>query len=788
MFSNYFKTALRNMARSKGYSALSIAGLATGMTVTLLIGLWIYNEFNYDRFLPNHTQLYKVKLNFNYNGDIKTQSGASLPMADALRNLPEVKHVAETNWPAWHSLVTGDKKLYQGGIMVGKDFLNMFQYPLLEGNSSTVFKDPYSIVLTQTAATALFGNDNPINQVIRIDNTQDVKVTGILKDIPSNSTIQFSYLLPFSYAEQSSKSVRESRTDWSNNSFPQYVELKAGVTYAQVESKIRKIAKDHDPKSNIELILHPLEQWRLYTYFQNGKIAGGFIEYVRMFGIIGILVLLIACINFINLSTARSAKRAREVGVRKAIGSSRINLIYQFLTESVLITLIAALLSLLLVQLTLPYFNTLTGNSLSLPYTQPAFWAIMAGYVLTIGLLAGASPAFYLSSFRPVKVLKGIIQSGKAAVLPRKILVVLQFSCSVALIISTIIIYQQIQHVKGRPTGYSADRLMITNTSPDLSRNYTSLKNDLLKSGLAESVTKASSPVTRFAASFIIRDWPGKSAEESLEMATTSVSEDYFNTIGMKMKEGRDFSGNASDSMGVILNEAAVARLHLKNPINQLIRFDYTEKPMRIIGVVKDAVIGSPFAPIDPALFVYNPGWAGTIMYRLNPGVNTSDAIKQLSAIFNMYNPAYPYDYQFAEEAYDNKFQLEQLIGKLAAIFASLAIFISCLGLFGLAAYVAEQRVKEIGIRKVLGASVSQVWVLLSKDFILLVFISCVIASPVALYYLQNWLQKYDYRISIGPWVFVLATILAIAITILTISFQAIKAALTNPVKSLRTE
>lgn len=788
MFANHFKTALRNIIRSKGYSALSIVGLATGMAVTLLIGLWIYNEYTYDRFLPNYTQLYKVKLNFNYNGDIKTQSGASLPMVEALRSFPEVKYVAETDWPSQHSLVTGDKKIYQQGIVVGKDFLNMFQYPFQAGNPATVFNDPYSIVLTQRTATALFGNDDPLNKTIRIDNQQDVKVTGVLKDIPGNSTIQFSYLLPFSYAEQISKSLVKSRTDWNNYSFPQYVELKSGVTYEQIEPKIKDLLKDHDPQNRIETILHPLEQWRLYTIFQNGKATGGFIEYVRMFSIIGILVLLIACINFINLSTARSAKRAREVGVRKAVGSRRIHLIFQFLTESVLMTLIAASLALLLVQFTLPYFNTLTGNSLSLPYNLPVFWTIMAGYVLITGLLAGTSPAFYLSSFRPVKVLKGVIQAGKAAVLPRKILVVLQFSCSVGLIISTVIIYQQVQHVKDRPTGYNADRLMMTNISPDLRRNYTSLKNDLLQSGVIESVTKASSPVTYFAASFNLYNWPGKNAGEALEMHTTSVSEDYFNTLGMTMKEGRAFSGNAGDSLSLILNEAAVKRLRLKTPLNQLITFKYREQPMRIIGVVKDAVIGSPFTAIDPALFVYNPHWASTIMYRLKPDADAKNAITKLTAIFNKYNPEYPYDYHFIEEAYDNKFKLEQLIGQLAAIFAGLAILISCLGLFGLATFMAEQRIKEIGIRKVLGASVAQVWLLLSKDFILLVFISCVIATPVAFYYLQDWLQQYDYRITIGPWVFIAAALAAIIITIITISFQAIKAALANPVKTLRTE
>jgi len=789
MLKNHLKIAWRNIARSKGYSALNILGLATGMSVALLIGLWVYNEYSYDRFLPDYSQLYKVKLNFNYNGAIKTQSGAALPMADALRrDFPEIKYVAETNWPSKHNLVVGDKKIYRYGMAVGNDFLKMFQYPLLAGNAATVFNDPYSIVLTQSAAKALFGNENPVNKVIRIDNRHDVKVAGLLKDIPANSTLQFNYLMPFSYSEQTEKSTREARTQWANHSFPQYIELQPGISYAQIAPKIKNIAKAHEPGNDITLILHPMQQWRLYTLFKDGKVSGGFIEYVHMFGIIGLLVLLIACINFMNLSTARSEKRAREVGVRKAIGSRRYDLIFQFLTESLLMTLISASFSLLMVRLALPWFNGLTGNAIEIPFGNPTFWAIMIGYVLATGLLAGSRPAFYLSSFNPIKVLKGSIQSGRAAVLPRKVLVVLQFSCSVGLIISTSIIYQQLQYARNRPAGYNADRLIMTDLSPDLRHNYAALKNDLLQSGIVQSVTKASSPVTDFAASFIIQNWPGKMADESLEMVTTSVSEDYFNTLGMTIAQGRDFAGNPGDSLSVILNEAAVNRLRLKDPINQLITFEYKEKPMRIIGVVKDAVIGSPFSAIDPALFVYGPGWSASVMYRLKPGTGTTDAMAKLGQVFNKYNPAYPYDYHFADEVYDNKFKLEQLTGKLAAIFAGLAIFISCLGLFGLAAYVAEQRTREIGIRKVLGASIPQLWLLLSGNFIVLVLIGCLIASPVAFYYLRNWLQKYEYRINIGPGVFILSAAAAMFITLLTISFQAIRAAVANPVKSLRTE
>jgi putative ABC transport system permease protein len=437
------------------------------------------------------------------------------------------------------------------------------------------------------------------------------------------------------------------------------------------------------------------------------------------------------------------------------------------------------------VQLTLPSFNNLTGKKIDIPFSSIGFWLLMAVSIMFTTLAAGSRPAFYLSSFQPINVLKGKLNVGKGASLPRKILVVLQFSCSIALIISTIIIYQQIQYSKNRPTGYDINRLIITYTNSDLSKNYTALKNELLQAGIVSDMTRASGAVTQINWHSDVDQWQGKQAGETIEMGTIKVGDDYFKTLGITIQEGRVFTGPA-DTLNAIFNEAAVKSMRLKAPLGQTIIWG--ERPYKIIGIAKNSLMSSPFAPAEPTMFMYETGSQSSIMYRLSPNIKTADAIAKLTAAFNKYSPAFPYTYRFADEAYAEKFNLEVLVGKLAGIFAALAIFISCLGLFGLAAYIAEQRTKEIGIRKVLGATVSQVWLLLSKDFLLLVLISCVIASPVAFYFLQNWLDKYSYRINIGVGVFVLSACVSLAITVITISFQAIKAALANPVKSLRTE
>jgi hypothetical protein len=692
MFRNYFKTSWRNIVKEKGYSGFNILGLAVGMAVALIIGLWVQYQVSYDRFLPDFGQAYRTMVRSSRNGVAEAGAWATcLPLADAIRrDIPEVKYVAQADFGRLHSLVTGDKKLYSNGLFAGEDFLKIFRFPLLQGNAEEVLKQPASIVLTQSAAIALFGHTVPINKTVRLDNLHDVKVAGVLADLPANSSMTFDYIIPFTFYVQTQDWIRDNLGNWNMDPIQTFVALQPNVRRDQAESALKTIYKkyDHDgyQAEKLEAFIYPLKDWHLYSDFKNGVASGGFIDYVRMFSIIGLLVLVIACINFTNLSIARSERRAREVGVRKAIGSLRRHIVVQFLMESVLITLMAFVLALMLVSVALPAFNTLTASSIVMPWTSVPFWGVMLSYVLLTGLLAGSRPAFYLSSFRPVKVLKGALQGGRAATLPRKVLVVLQFTCSVALIISTVIVYQQIQYAKNRPTGFDANRLIMTDASSDLDHNYAALKNDLLRTGLVSSVTKATTPATELYSAAGVDDWQGKYPNETLGVANVGITDDYFETLGMHLIKGRDFEKEmAEDTSDVILNEAAVQRMRFKDPINQIVFWNGHHK-IRVIGVVKNALMRSPYSAAQPTFFLYNPSWSSSIMYRLAPGVDPGAAMATFAPIFSKYNPAYPFSYHFADERYAAKFSQELLIGKLSGISALLAIFISCLGLFGLAA------------------------------------------------------------------------------------------------------
>jgi putative ABC transport system permease protein len=794
MFKNYFITSWRNLVRDKSYSTFNILGLAVGMGVALLIGLWIQYQLSYDRWVPDSGLAYRVMVHStNVNGESYAGGASSLPLAVVLaKDIPEIRYVAQADFGGSHSLVVGDKKLYSSGQFAGADFLRIFPYPLLQGNPVEVLKEPASIVLTQSTAIALFGNDNPINKIVRMDNQHELKVTGVLADLPANSSFQFKYIIPFSFYVQTQGWIHDNMGNWNLDPIQTLVGLQPGATIAQVAPKLARLQKQYNPEgfraSKLTNFLDPFRNWHLYSKWENGQQAGGFIDYVRMFGLIGAVVLLIAGINFVNLSTARSERRAREVGVRKAIGSLRKDIMLQFLVESFVVTAAAFVVALGLVGLALPSFNTLTESAIRIPWTSGVFWGLMSGYVVVTSILAGSRPALHLSGLRPVKVLKGGVKEGRASAWPRKILVVLQFSCSVALIISTVIVYRQIQYAKNRSRGFEASGLVMTDASSDLDRNYAGLKHDLLATGLVSGVTRSTTPATDLYSWTGVDEWQGQHPGETLGVATVGITDDYFSTLGMQLVAGRDFTrGVTVDTSDVILNEAAVRRLRFTEPLGQVIYWNNRRK-IRVIGVVRDALMQSPFSLAEPTFFVVNNIWSSSVMYRLGSGVDAGTAIGRIAPIFNRYNPAYPFQYHFADERFNAKFSQEVLIGTLAGVFASLAILISCLGLFGLAAFMAEQRTREIGIRKVLGASAGQILVMISREFVVLVLLSCVVASPVAWFFMRGWLQGYYYRVGITADVFLYSAVVALAITILTISFQALRAARRNPVEALRSE
>ena len=793
MFKNYFKIALRNFWKNKGYSSITILGLAAGMAVAMLIGLWIWNELTYDHYHKNHDRLAQVMTTLARNGgELTTNPFVASPLGNELRAKygSDFENVSMASMNQSRELAAGDKKITAQGMWVEANFPSMLTLKMLRGNINGL-QDPSSILLSASVAKSLFGDADPINKVLRIDNQDNYKVAGVYEDLPHNTTLnEAKIFLSWDKYVKMVDWVKESLKHWDNKSFHCYVQLNDNVDFNKETAKIKLTSMAHlnaasDGKE--ELVLQPMNSWRLYSEFKNGKVAGGRIQFVDLFAIIGIFVLLLACINFMNLSTARSEKRSKEVGIRKAVGSLKSQLVSQFLSEAMLIAGIAFLFCLLFAQLLLPLFNTLSDKQMTLPFNNVFFWILCIGFTIITGLLAGSYPAFYLSRFDPIKVLKGTYRVGRFASLPRKVLVVVQFSVSITLVIGTIIVYKQIQFAKNRPVGYNRESLIaVYMTTPDLFGHYNTMRSDLLATNVVENMAESSSPVTSVWSSQIGYSWEGKDPATQPSFGTVGVTQDYGKTINWQIKEGRDFSKDFFDSNSIILNEAAVKLTGMKNIVGKTIRKD--GKNLTVVGVVKDMVMESPYAPVTPTIFLVNPGWVNVIDVRMKAGIPLQDALAKIAKVFEKYNPSAPFDYKFIDEEYAQKFSDEQRIGNLATFFAALAIFISCLGLFGLASFVAEQRTKEIGVRKVLGASVFNLWKLLSKDFVTLVVISLLVATPVAYYFMHNWLQNYQYRTNLSWWVFGATGLGALMITLLTVSFQSIKAAVANPVKCLRTE
>lgn len=793
MIRNYLKVAWRNLVKNKMYSFINIGGLAVGMAVAMMIGLWVNDELSFDTYHQNYERIAQVMQHATFNGKIGTQTSNPAQMAPEIRQKygSSFKHVVQASWEGSYVLSLGSNHVTKSGIYFEEGAPEMLSLKMRYGTYAGL-KDPYSIMLSESVAKSLFGDQNPLDKTLKINRTYDVKVTGVYEDLPYNTSFRnVKVIMPWSLWLIDNPWVKTMEDPWDSNFSQTFVQVADNVSMEAASKRIKNVKANNLSKEELkykwEAFLHPMSKWALESEFKEGINTGGSIRYVWMFGIIGVFVLMLACINFMNLATARSEKRAKEVGIRKAVGSVRSQLINQFFSESYMVVVFAFVVSLVLVTLCLPFFNEVADKKIELPWANPVFWLLSLSFISLTGLLAGSYPALYLSSFQPLKVLKGTFRVGKWAAIPRKVLVMIQFTVSVVLIIGTIIVYQQIQYAKNRPIGYERNGLISMGMDKEIQDHFEAFRGELKSAGAIEELTASNSPLTGVWNTNGGFDWEGKDPNLGVDFPNSRVTKEWGKTVGWKIKQGRDFSREfATDSAAFIINEAAAKFLGFKDPIGKILKWN--GKPYTIIGVVSDIMAESPFYPVRPSLYHTRDKDLYNLTIKLNPTQSSSKSIATLERIWKKYVQNVPFSYEFIDQQYGNKFKAEERIGTLSLYFAVLAILISCLGLFGMASFVAEQRTKEIGIRKVLGASVPNLWRMLSGDFVGLVLLSSLIASPIAYYYLNDWLKGYDYHVEISWWVFAVAAAGALVITLLTVSYQTLRAALVNPVKSLKSE
>ena len=799
MVQNYFRVALRHLLRDKTQSSINVVGLAIGMAVALLIGLWMNDELSFDRNFARFDRIAQVYTNNTIDHERGTGISVPIPLANELRTHygSNFRYVVMSTWNNGHILSVNSKNSDRKVITFSGSYMesqapNLLSLEMLAGTRDGL-KQGNALFLSQRLAAALFGRDNPMGKVVKVDNQTDFTVTGVYSDLPTNSSFNgLGFIGSWQGYVASNPWINQMQDPWSNNGWQIFVEIAPHTTMASVSAAIRdaknKNVKADEKKDHYALFLHPMSQWHLWSEYKDWVNTGGRIQYVWLFGLIGVFVLILACINFMNLSTARSEQRAKEVGIRKVIGSRRLQLIFQFFAESLLLTVLAFGIALLLVNLSLNLFNQIAGKSMGIPWSSPFFWFAGIGFCFLTGLIAGSYPAFYLSSFRPVRVLKGAYRAGRFASLPRQALVVLQFTISVSLIIGTIAVFRQIQFAKERSVGYDKNRLvMVPRVGRDIHKHFDVVKNELKSAGVVTEMAEADAPVTSVWATNSGFDWEGKDPSLAVDIPNTGISPDYGKTVGWKLVAGRDFSNDfPTDSVAFIVNESAVKLLGMKDPIGKTIKWD--GYPFHIIGVVKDIVNESPYAPVRPSFYCTARGYGDIVILRIPAGTNMQTALDKCKAVFTRYSSDEPFSYFFADEDYAKKFGDEQRIEKLAGVFAALAILISCLGLFGMASFTAERRTRELGVRKVLGATVINLWGMLSKEFLKLTGISLLIAVPLSYYFMEKWLEGYAYHCSLSWSVFAYVTIGISITTLLTVSYHSLKAALMNPVKSLRSE
>lgn len=794
MYKSYFKIGWRNLVKNKGYSIINIGGLAAGMTVTLLIGLWISDEVSFNRQHENYDTIAKVYRKETGRGGIHTNSAHVTGLGTLLKTEygSYFKNVAMVRArPEGRVISFDDKKFTQTGYFMQPEGAEMFSLKMKYGTRNGL-KEKKSILLSESLATKLFGDTDPVNRMVRMDAKWDLEITGVFQDLPKNSEFNgATFFAPLDLYLDGWATLNA----WDNYHMIIYVQINPDGDFDKISSIIKDAVLPHvdheTAKLKPELFLHPMSKWHLHSQFENGvSVTSERMKFVRFYGVIGILVLILACINFMNLSTARSEKRAREVGIRKSIGSLRRQLVHQFFSESLLVAFFSFILSLLAVQVSLDWFNRIADKDITMPLTSPVFWMASLSFTIFTGLLAGIYPALYLSSFNPIQVLKGTYKGGATALLPRRVLVIIQFTVSISLVIGTISVYKQIEYAKNRPVGYSrAGLIELQPMSPEYSGKYHVLRNELKKTGVVEEIAESNYSIANTLGWNGGFAWRGQTFDASFN--TIFVTHEYGRTIGWELIEGRDFSRDFNDKSGIVINESALKIMGLQNPVGEQLTWTpgwTAGGTFTILGVVKDMVKGSPFEPTQPSIIFVSENDLAWLYIKIKPSVSAHDALPEIHKAFTSIVPSAPFDYRFADEVYAEKFRSEERVGKLAGIFSLLAVLISCSGLFGLASFVAEQRTKEIGIRKIMGASIANLWRMLTGEFVRLVIISCVIAIPISFYFMDKWLMQYAYRMQVSWIVFASAVIGALIVTLLTVSYQAIRAAMTNPVESLRSE
>lgn len=768
------------------------------MAVAILIGLWIHDELSYNKEFQNYNSISRIMTKWELGKNVS--SSQSMPLGTALRSSfkDDFKYVVLSTETEGHILAYGDKKLKQGGKFMQPEASEMLSLKMLKGSRAGL-NDINSIMISESLSERLFGHTDPVNKLLTMDNKLPVKVTGVFQDFSQNTDFSdVSFLSPWDLYVSANDWVDKKRNDWGNTWVRIYTQLAPNADFAKVSAKIKDLKTPHvgqeEAAAKPVTFMHPMSKWHLYSSFGMGGIPVNSekLQAIWFYATIGSFVLLLACINFMNLSTARSEKRAREVGIRKAIGSLRKQLVWQFFCESLLVALFSFLISIVLVWLCLPWFNGVADKTISILWADPVYWFTCIAFTVFTGLVAGSYPALYLSSFNAVKVLKGTFHAGRFAAIPRKVMVVVQFTVSISLIIGTIIVYRQIQFAKNRPVGYTREGLIaVPMTTAEFQGKYEVLRQELKNTGVVAEVAESAGSITGIDSGNSGFTWNGKDPSMKDQFATLSVTHDYGKTVGWKFMGGRDFSSKLTgDSLGFVINEAAAKYMGLEDPVGEPMTYGrYQGKNFKILGVVKDMVMTSPYDPASPTIFLLSPEDAPNwILIRVKADAAMAQALPKIEAVFKKLIPSVPFECKFVDTEYAAKFASEERIGKLAGFFAGLAIIISCLGLFGLASFVAEQRTKEIGVRKILGASVMNLWQMLSKDFLILVLISSLIAIPIAGYFMSGWLQDYQYRTELSWWIFGIAVIGSLLVTLLTVSYQAVKAALANPVKSLRAE